>query len=63
MDLKTKQKLKKFIANLASVRGRHTELVSVFIPSEYDIFSSPFLMPSLVAPPVSTDSAVIITIS
>ena len=37
MDLKTKQKLKKFIANLASVRGRHTELVSVFIPSEYDI--------------------------
>ncbi len=37
MDLKTKQKLKKFISNLAGVRGRHTELVSVYVPAEYDI--------------------------
>lgn len=37
MDLKIKQKLKKFVNNLAAVRGRHTELVSVYIPAEYDI--------------------------
>jgi len=37
MDLKEKQKLKKFIATLAAVRGRHTELVSVYIPAGYDL--------------------------
>ena len=37
MDLKTKQKLKKFINNLAVIRGRHTELVSVYIPTGYDL--------------------------
>ncbi len=37
MDLKTKQKLKKFIANLSIVRGRHTELVSVYVPAGYDL--------------------------
>lgn len=37
MDLKVKQKLKKFVNNLAVVRGRHTELVSVYIPAEYDL--------------------------
>ena len=37
MDLKTKQKLKKFINNLVIIRGRHTELVSVYIPAGYDL--------------------------
>ena len=30
-------KLKKFMKELASYRARHTELVSVYIPSGYDI--------------------------
>lgn len=34
---KEKQKLKKFIRGLENVRGRHTELVSVYIPAGYDI--------------------------
>ena len=37
MDLKEKLKLKKFVSNLAAIRGRHTELVSVYIPSGYDL--------------------------
>lgn len=37
MDLKEKQKLKKFISTLAAIRGRHTELVSVYVPSGYDL--------------------------
>ncbi|HIG97961.1 TPA: peptide chain release factor 1 [Candidatus Woesearchaeota archaeon] len=39
MSLTTKQKhdLKKFIKELESYRGRHTEMVSVFIPQGYDI--------------------------
>jgi len=39
MALTTKQKheLKKFINELGQYRGRHTELVSVYIPSGYDI--------------------------
>ncbi len=37
MDTKTKQKLKRFISNLDRVRGRHTELVSVYIPAGYDM--------------------------
>ena len=32
-----KHKLKKFIKDLSSHRGRHTELVSVYIPKDYDI--------------------------
>ena len=34
---KEKQKLKRFVRNLDKVRGRHTELVSVYIPAGYDI--------------------------
>jgi peptide subunit release factor 1 (eRF1) len=34
---KEKQKLKRFIRNLEKVRGRHTELVSVYIPAGYDV--------------------------
>lgn len=39
MELSQKQKfkLKKFIRKLEKVRGRHTELVSVYIPAGYDI--------------------------
>ncbi|MBS3171016.1 ribosomal L7Ae/L30e/S12e/Gadd45 family protein [Candidatus Woesearchaeota archaeon] len=37
MDLKTKQRLKKFVNTLAVVRGRHTELVSVYIPAGYEL--------------------------
>lgn len=37
MDSKQKQKLKKFIKELDGVRGRHTELVSVYIPAGYDM--------------------------
>ena len=34
---KQKYQLKKFITELEQHRGRHTELVSVYIPKEYDI--------------------------
>jgi len=37
MDTKQKQKLKRFIKELEQIRGRHTELVSVYIPVDYDI--------------------------
>src|SRR3989344_2774624 len=37
MDSKQKQKLKKFVRQLEQIRGRHTELVSVYVPSGYDI--------------------------
>lgn len=39
MDLTTKQKfqLKKLIKELATHRGRHTELVSVYVPQDYDL--------------------------
>ena len=39
MALTTKQKheLKKFIKQLSKYRGRHTELVSVYIPAGYDM--------------------------
>jgi peptide chain release factor subunit 1 len=33
----TKRELKKFIKELEGIRGRHTELVSVYIPAGYDI--------------------------
>src|SRR3989344_3957344 len=37
MDSKEKYKFKKFIKELSSFRGRHTELVSVYIPEGYDL--------------------------
>ena len=39
MSLTTEQKmhLKKFIRDLTKFKGRHTELVSVYIPQGYDI--------------------------
>ncbi|MDO8555740.1 MAG: peptide chain release factor aRF-1 [Nanoarchaeota archaeon] len=37
MDLKEKLRLKRFIKPLLKQRGRHTELVSVYIPVDYDI--------------------------
>jgi len=36
---KDKHKLKQFVKNLASFRGRHTELVSVYVPSGYALSS------------------------
>ncbi len=37
MNIKEKHKLRKFIKELESVKGRHTELVSVYVPAGYDI--------------------------
>lgn len=37
MDIKQKLALKKLIKKLEAIRGRHTELVSVYIPAGYDI--------------------------
>ncbi len=37
MDIKTKHKLKKIINELDAIRGRHTELVSVYLPAGYDL--------------------------
>ncbi len=37
ISTKEKQKLKRFIRSLEKIRGRHTELVSVYIPAGYDI--------------------------
>ena len=37
LTLKQKLSLKKFIKELANIRGRHTELVSVYIPQGYDL--------------------------
>ena len=37
MNIKEKYKFKKFIRDLSTIRGRHTELVSVYIPAGYDI--------------------------
>lgn len=37
VSTKEKAKLRRFIRELASIRGRHTELVSVYIPAGYDI--------------------------
>ena len=36
-DQKQRQKLKRIIQELASYKGRHTELVSVYIPAGYDL--------------------------
>lgn len=37
MNTKEKQRLRKIINELSLIRGRHTELVSVYIPAGYDI--------------------------
>lgn len=37
MDIKKRQKLRKFLTELEGIRGRHTELVSVYVPAGYDI--------------------------
>lgn len=37
LDSKKKYKLKKFISHLKSIRGRHTELVSVYIPQDAEL--------------------------
>ncbi len=37
MDTKKKKKLKRFIKELENIRGRHTELISVYVPSGYEI--------------------------
>ena len=37
MDSKEKTRLKKFIRQLEIIRGRHTELVSVYIPAGYEL--------------------------
>ena len=37
INTKEKQKLKRFIRSLEKIRGRHTELVSVYVPAGYDI--------------------------
>jgi len=37
IDTKKKYKLKRFINQLKNVRGRHTELVTVYIPKDYSI--------------------------
>ena len=37
LTTKQKQKLRKFVRELESIRGRHTELVSVYVPSGYEL--------------------------
>lgn len=37
MNRQERHKLKRFINELKSIRGRHTELISVYIPAGYDI--------------------------
>ncbi|MAF36441.1 peptide chain release factor 1 [archaeon] len=37
IDKKTVQKLKRFITELKGIRGRHTELVTVYVPEGYDL--------------------------
>src|SRR3989344_3106604 len=37
MSTENRHKLKKFINELKRIRGRHTELVSVYVPAGYDI--------------------------
>lgn len=40
MELREKLKLKKLVAELKSYRGRHTELVSVYIPAGYNLIDA-----------------------
>jgi peptide chain release factor subunit 1 len=37
MSAKERRKLKKFVERLTSIRGRNTELVSVYVPAGYDL--------------------------
>ena len=37
MDVKKRQKLRKFLKELEGIRGRHTELVSVYVPAGYEL--------------------------
>ncbi len=37
MDTKDKQKLKRLVRELDEIRGRHTELVSVYVPAGYEL--------------------------
>ena len=37
MDTKQKYRFKRLIKELGSIRGRHTELVTVYIPAGYDL--------------------------
>lgn len=37
MNPKQRQKLKRFIRELSQIKGRHTELVSVYVPKDYDM--------------------------
>ena len=37
MDVAQKYKLRKFVKELEGIRGRHTELVSVYVPAGYDL--------------------------
>ena len=37
VDVKKRRELRKFVEQLASYRGRHTELVSVYIPAGYEL--------------------------
>jgi peptide subunit release factor 1 (eRF1) len=35
--LKTKFALKKLVKHLSSIKGRHTELVTVYVPANYSL--------------------------
>ena len=37
MNTKQKFQIKKLVKELESIRGRHTELVTVYIPAGYDL--------------------------
>ena len=37
MDVAQKYKIRKFVKELEGIRGRHTELVSVYVPAGYDL--------------------------
>src|SRR3989344_1150769 len=37
MEVKKRQKLRKFLNELEAIRGRHTELVSVYVPAGYEL--------------------------
>ncbi len=37
MDVKKRQKLRKFLKEIEGIRGRHTELVSVYVPAGYEL--------------------------
>ncbi len=37
MNSKERQRLRRFVRELEQIRGRHTELVSVYVPKDYDL--------------------------